>query len=227
MKNKFLFVLIIVLTFGFNAKSQWTNQFGSDHKWYHDIFFTDQDTGYTANWSGEIYKTVDGGINWTLKHSESFGSWGVSFQSPDTGFFVGSQGKIISTYDGGTTWSSITVGGANDLFDIDCPAKDTCFIAGNGVIIKTTDGGNNWQTIYTSIDWYMGIDFINSQIGYTIGNNITKTTDGGISWNIVNNSGGSKISCASENVCYVIKTADIISKTIDGRYYMDRFFIRK
>jgi photosystem II stability/assembly factor-like uncharacterized protein len=217
MKNKILLVFIIILVFGFNAKSQWTYQFGSDHKWYYNIFFTDQDTGYTANWSGEIYKTVNGGINWTLKHSESFGSWGVNFQSPDTGFFVGSQGKVISTYDGGATWNSINVGGANDLFSIDCPAKDTCFIAGNGIILKTTDAGNNWQTIYTSTDWYLGIDFISSQIGYAIGNKIFKTTDGGITWNIVNNSGGREISCATQDVCYAITSGNsVISKTTDG-----------
>ena len=60
------------------------------------IYFTDANTGYTANEKGWIYKTTDGGITWGYQDSGTTEDlYSVFFTGKDTGYIVGNSGIIL------------------------------------------------------------------------------------------------------------------------------------
>jgi photosystem II stability/assembly factor-like uncharacterized protein len=77
-------------------------------------FVTDK-TGWTGDGNGRLYKTVDGGENWSssgtlpMDYPQS-----IFFSDSTSGWIVGSgmsNGRILRTVDGGATWSEQKFGG--------------------------------------------------------------------------------------------------------------------
>ena len=74
--------------------------------------------------------------------------------------------------------------------------SNTGFAVAQGIIVKTNDGGLNWNA-YTEMNINTAlkkIQFIDSKIGYTFGNNgdngvLLKTTNAGLTWNNINYGG--------------------------------------
>jgi photosystem II stability/assembly factor-like uncharacterized protein len=116
------------------------------------VYFPETDTGYISGWDfssgGEwkcvIYKTTDGGAEWTVKLDEWSDSLvqlnSVFFTDVNTGFAVGGE-IIIKTNDGGNTWIRQYFLN-NYLTSVYFPDTDTGYVAGrDGTILKTTNGG--------------------------------------------------------------------------------------
>ncbi len=78
--------------------------------------FVNANLGYAVGTSGVLYKTINGGSNWTKTiidtNATSFSTnatlFSVHFTDTDTGYAVGSnmEGIIYKTVDGGTTWTN-------------------------------------------------------------------------------------------------------------------------
>jgi photosystem II stability/assembly factor-like uncharacterized protein len=78
--------------------------------------FVNANLGYAVGSSGVLYKTINGGSNWTKTiidtNATSFSTnatlFSVHFTDTDTGYAVGSnmEGIIYKTVDGGTTWTN-------------------------------------------------------------------------------------------------------------------------
>jgi photosystem II stability/assembly factor-like uncharacterized protein/murein DD-endopeptidase MepM/ murein hydrolase activator NlpD len=101
--------------------------------------------------------------------------------------------KIVKTTDGGLNWTNQTIDlyGEKSLTGIYFIDSSTGFICGrgvgsdtSGVIYKTTNGGTNWNAIYFGSNRLYDIKFLNTQLGYCVGENGTVlfTNDGGASW---------------------------------------------
>lgn len=142
------------------------------------VYFTDENIGYAVEYffpDGRIWKTINGGSNWTQMYVET----GILlsdmvFPNDSVGFAVGQTGTIIKTTDYGNNWTSQISGTTNPLTAIHCVDADTCYAAGaQSMIVKTTDGGNNWQPdtagITTTVLWD-GMHFPNADVGYVAGN---------------------------------------------------------
>ena len=78
----------------------------------HDMIFTTATTGYAAAELGQVWKTTNGGKNWTevLAAGGSYYFYGVEAAGSDvivSGFYDSSSvyGVIDISHDGGTTWS--------------------------------------------------------------------------------------------------------------------------
>ncbi len=118
---------------------------------FDDVFFTDENNGYMVG-EHNIYKTTDGGNNWTEQphYGEAFTS--ITFTDENNGFVVGKNNAIYQTNDAGNSWTNINSGNEkisklntnvkpdlNHIFFID---KNEGWIVGdNSTIYYTENGG--------------------------------------------------------------------------------------
>jgi len=139
---------------------------------------------------GGIIKTEDGGDNWDLvSGTESFLLWGINRVTDDILWAVGDFGTIVRSIDGGNTWEDKTIDSlASQGYAFrGCyfENKDTGWVVGDYRIIYTEDGGNSWALQRTATVRLYGIDFIDQNEGWVVGNNgtIFHTTNRGTNWN--------------------------------------------
>jgi hypothetical protein len=188
--------------------------------------------GFSSYTSLYLYKTANGGENWTSSIIPFSGSGPNSceylndstiimlvYNSGLGGYF------IIKSLNSGVNWSLISLPVSANLNTMNFKNQNTGFITTNyGSILKTTDAGLSWNVVNTGLAINIrDISFFNSLTGFAVGNNnstsvILKTTDEGNSW-IVNNSYPveyfSSVSCTDTNIVFVSGTNRLI-KSSDG-----------
>ncbi|HLA60111.1 MAG TPA: YCF48-related protein, partial [Puia sp.] len=148
---------------------------------------------YGDNTGGGLYKTTDGGNNWTSVFNvpsvpDNFYPY---FLNQDTGFVATNSGVFAGTTDGGLTWNTknnitnpSSSGTYNQLQFLN--AKDGYYGCHVGVM-KTTDGGQTWNNIMPGETGnnVNVIKFFDTQSGYYKGSTtIYHTTDAGQTWTI-------------------------------------------
>jgi len=168
---------------------------------FDDVFFLNENLGWAANgYYSAVYKTIDGGANWTLQTTgATLGGphyfRNIEFLDENIGFLGTLNQKFYKTIDGGTTWNLVTNISPNPdaICGLDCVGTSTVYGCGAyftpAHIIKSTDSGNTWQFIDMSAyaDALVEINFISENVGFVGGNKATggvilKTTDGGTTW---------------------------------------------
>jgi photosystem II stability/assembly factor-like uncharacterized protein len=179
--------------------AQWSKIECNKEDWLSSVFFTSPDTGYITNlYKNEIYKTVNGGLDWTVKHAGSAGIKSIRFLNKDIGFAVGNGGSILKTTDGGDNWLQQISGTAQPLASVFFISTDIGYVVGghnypaNRVILKTTDGGGTWAVLTQNNEpSLISCYFVNENTGYAVGDKeaILKTTDGGKNWSKQNSPG--------------------------------------
>lgn len=142
----------------------------------------------------KIYKTTNGGLNWTIKYSSFFGAINsIHFFSSDTAIAVGDpyQNKwtILRTTNAGEVWTPISnlidssgnIGWANSVTWF----QNIGLIGTkNNFIFKTTDRGNNWQKINILDSLTYSIVLFNNTFaisGHAVGK-IYRSYNGGNNW---------------------------------------------
>jgi len=98
----------------------------------------------------EIYKTTNGGLNWSVFTSFGFSSNCTEIEvSPfDNDVIYASWGAVMYvTTDGGANWTEITPGGYINYIDSHPDDPDRVIIAQSGEIKESLDGGMSWTTI--------------------------------------------------------------------------------
>jgi len=202
-KNSLLFIFIIIgnLISGFaHGQNKWKEQNIPLANRYDDVFFLDENVGFTINSEGGFYKTTNGGTDWlnTFTFKEYLRC--VEFIDPQIGFCGSLDSAFYKTNDGGNTWQNISTS-LNTPFSIPgiCAisiSENTIYAGGKwsgpGFVVKSTDDGNSWQ--YIGLDsltnGIVELDFINANVGFAAGKSnisseggvILKTIDGGITW---------------------------------------------
>lgn len=138
-----------------------------------DIAFVDPDTGWYGNGEGKLYRTVDGGENWT-KMADKPGTFirALGFLDAKVGF-IGNVGTdyypgvtdkqpLYRTDDGGATWAPVTADGIDrvaGICGIDILPVTRVFqgelqhshiihaagrVGGPAMMLKSLDGGASW-----------------------------------------------------------------------------------
>lgn len=133
----------------------WNKQLVDENLSISSFHFINENIGWVVGGNyGErnIFKTTNGGINWTLNQGASISYHSsyssVYFINENIGWIAGTyqygswyNSTIIKTTDAGNTWSAQnapnTVGISN-IFPIN---EDVCYAVGYDGIFKTTDGG--------------------------------------------------------------------------------------
>lgn len=189
----------------------------------------DTKTCYAAGSSGtanEVYKTTDGGTNWSAQSIGSSMSLRV-IQCPvdETTCYAVAYQKVIKTSNGGANWSVILSKPSIEMRALNCPLNSKiCYAGGvSGTMVKTVNGGMSW------VDQNVGTDDINSMICpgntdtcYAVGSAgvIRKTTNGGNDW-LAQTSGITDgltgISCTADSLtCLAVGSNGKILKTTNG-----------
>ncbi len=212
MKNKYyLTALFLSILYSVNAQFQWqaiTSITNTDNQRFDDVFFLDENVGWAANgFYADIYKTIDGGLNWVKQIDGNDLGTGlyfrnVEFLNANIGFIGTFQGKFFKTIDGGTNWSEVTNISPNPsgICGIDAVGSSTVY--GVGVfsepakLIKSINSGDTWTSTDMSAHAtaLVEVKFVDENLGYAAGKSATggiiiKTTDGGTNWTEIYNSG--------------------------------------
>lgn len=181
-----------------NSGVSWNQVYILDgHPRFDDVSFANQSigamVGLNQSLEGVIFRTGNGGIDWSVQYSSSSAILNsIDFSTASHGIVVGNGGKILRTSDGGLNWTDqgIIVPNLNDVFLVDSLIG---YAVGRfGVIIKTTDGGLNWTQLLSSTFYNLyGVAFSDANNGIAVGDSINvgvshglilKTTNGGATW---------------------------------------------
>jgi photosystem II stability/assembly factor-like uncharacterized protein len=146
---------------------------------------------------GEVYKSTDGGQNWT--HSSmtlDFGSGvtavEISPSNPLIVFAGGNKGVFRST-DGGSSWTNVlpqTNFGVNEIL-INPGNELLVFAATDKGLYSSSDGGTTWTQVYTSACFDIKCKTNNSNEMYLMKDNPSlliceffKSSNAGVTWQI-------------------------------------------
>ena len=110
------------------------------------ICYADQKTLFAVGIAGKVYKSADGGHNWTVKANLGGTLVGVDFANSSFGV-VGAEEHIYTTQDGGETWTNYSTGYE---FFFGCKAFEdgTAYLAGDDNIYFTDDFGQSYTPDY-------------------------------------------------------------------------------
>ncbi len=153
--------------------------------YYSNLTFLDENTGFLAGQSGgsgAIYKTNDGGENWSVIYGGSntiTDLYGFTFVSPQIGFASHSNGQIAKTTDGGATWRLINYTSNTEEFGqkITFVTAQVGYLSSyvrdgqKNILYKTTDGGETWAVDYKAENGIYDFVFSDSQNGYALMSN--------------------------------------------------------
>ena len=202
---KLILLCVLSMSLGLLAQPTWQNLpdavSNPNNQRFDDVYFLTDEMGWAANGAfASVYKTSDGGMNWTEQLSESdlsgnFYFRAIEFLNADVGFLGTLSDAFFWTQDGGDHWELVDnispypeaicgLNAVNNNTIYGCGAYFT-----PAYIIKSTDSGDSWT--YIDMSSYatalVDISFINESVGYAAGRNadgalILKTTNGGADW---------------------------------------------
>jgi photosystem II stability/assembly factor-like uncharacterized protein len=163
------------------------------------VDFVDDNTGWVTGGvagvggSTKIWKTTNGGANWTEQTQNYSGPVGVRVEmlNASTGYFCGVN-QIQKTTNGGDNWFYVTNGinvstTYNGFIALDV---NTVFASNSSAqVFGTTDGGANWANLnfpLTNIGTLFCTDWIDANTGMVAGifGTVGKTTNRGASWEL-------------------------------------------
>ncbi|HZW40471.1 MAG TPA: YCF48-related protein [Ignavibacteriaceae bacterium] len=192
---------------------------------FRKMFFLNADTGYLAGES--IYKTTDGGENWTQILSNSnglfykihfYGNYGMviweNIDSPGT--------TLFRTTDAGNSWSTSEYY-ENDLTDVFLINENNAIsISKFGKIYRTTNNGISWTKVYDNgTKRLSSITFFDQDNGFISSNSdgsILRTSNGGINWVSGNSNfaGLNDISYFNKNIATAVGNFGALFRTSDA-----------
>lgn len=209
MRLQQLFVFLITITLG--AQPTWQpvpNIFSNPNgQRFDDVFFLNENLGWAANgFYARVYKTTNGGLNWTEQLNENNipGNYyfrNIEFLNEDIGFLGTLNGTFFKTNDGGDNWAEVNnfPTNPNAICGIETVGSSTVYgcgaYFGPAHIIKSIDSGETWT--YTDMSSYANalveVLFLDEDTGFAAGRNdnggcVLKTIDGGATWTEIYNS---------------------------------------
>lgn len=148
--------------------------------WLRRFSFPVPDTGYCCGDIKTLYKTTDGGKNWSLIQVPFAPNLSaVDFPDSHTGYVSGANGFISKTTDGGISWAQLNSGTSLN-FENGLWASDpmNVYASGqSGVLLSTSDGGNTWGQEVTNTSSYLrGFCFLTTGNAFICGHDGTLLT---------------------------------------------------
>ncbi|GAB5400766.1 MAG: hypothetical protein Aureis2KO_23510 [Aureisphaera sp.] len=180
----------------------------------------DQNHIIVGSQTGGVWKTIDGGTNWTVL-TDSFinmdvYSLAIDPVDKDLYYWGSSSGLIFVSSDAGATWNQLVNLSGSDVNRILIDPTDTskifCSVESGG-IFRSTNGGTSWSGPITGEATGFDLEFKpgDTNTVYASGNRFYVSTNGGSSFSEVSSSFNSAqtkmiaVSPADANVVFVIE----------------------
>lgn len=188
-----------------NGGDNWNIQYSNDQRYMTSVFFINKMKGFVLGWEQEsnagtrIFKTLNGGINWTDNfYPDSINYLNkIYFLDSLRGWIGGFPNSLAYTTDGGNSWIHSTrdsaFGSSFPVYNFISFGNGNGFATGGyfdvaGVIWKTTDYGVSWTSMITGPEPIYAIHMFNEQNfiaaggDYEYGPSITRTNNAGENW---------------------------------------------
>ncbi|MEO8665329.1 MAG: YCF48-related protein, partial [Ignavibacteria bacterium] len=116
------------------------------------IYFIDDNNGFVCGDGGIVYKTVNGGIDWTPANTgiTAVDLNSISFLDWQTGIVVGKNGSVFVTVNGGTSWTPEAVGTTRNLLKVKY-FGDGIALTGEYGTLYVKPNGSLWSSVNTRI----------------------------------------------------------------------------
>lgn len=212
-----------------NGGDSWTKitQFGVG-TWLSDLHFFNKDTGYVVAYDKKVYKTSNGGYDWSLMFTANVSLKSIDFSDSNNGIIRGGiipNWAVYTTSDAGQTWPQVNK--PDDyIIDIEFYNHDLLLAAGIGYsVYKSTDQGTNWTNLLrlglgtgSRFNTISVLDTNTFLVAGSVGA-IYKTDDGGINWQSLTN--GTKknliaVDMLNSGLGFAVGEEGAIVKTSDG-----------
>ncbi|MBD3383476.1 T9SS type A sorting domain-containing protein [candidate division KSB1 bacterium] len=177
-----------------NGGGSWSKITGVTSSYLYDVKFLTGQIICTVGASGDIYRSVDAGVNWSPANSTNsfFDQFALDFADADSGIAVGMFGTIVRTTDQGQNWITVEKEGGGPyttkrLYDVDFADGLTGIVVGqDGTLLRTIDAGRTWSLILSGVftEDFLSVHFADPSTGYVVGEDglVLRTTDAGLSW---------------------------------------------
>jgi hypothetical protein len=152
---------------------------------------------YLGTEPGEVYKSNDGGQNWTCTSmGENFGSGVTAVEVHPSNpliVFVGGNSGIFRSSDGGSTWVNVMPQSNLNVNEILINSANTQIVlaATDKGLYRSTNGGSSWVSIYSQASFDIKENTANGSTLYLLKNNPSliicefyKSTDAGATWTL-------------------------------------------
>ncbi len=180
-----------------NSGEIWETQYfsGDGGPAFTSVYFIDELHGWVSGGDYGIYKTIDGGNNWSLvslnkskfnPNEESTVATSLFFINNYEGWFTYEDdynSGIYKTTDGGDSWIKVGSSGGSSIFFDD--NKLGWIVGKDGNILKSTDGGESWFSKKSGTVLNLNsVKFFDAAVGMCAGEGgtILVTSDGGENW---------------------------------------------
>ncbi|MBX7044784.1 MAG: T9SS type A sorting domain-containing protein [Ignavibacteria bacterium] len=150
----------------------------------YSLYFINENTGWVSTEPGSyiVYKTVNGGANWTAYNIGRAFSY-PCFINASTGWLM--YDSVYKTTDGGISYTTLGLA-PGVMYDYGFFNESSGWGIFYGMMYLTSNSGVSWNLFYTpNQSSQLGTaKFINPSTGVTMGENgiIAKTTNGGMNW---------------------------------------------
>ncbi len=115
------------------------------------IYFPESYLGYLVDEDGNVWKSEDGGYNWSATKITGQGLKDIHRIRPGELFVAGERGSVFKTEDGGNSWKNLSHKRYTftKVWSVENEeSADVFLLDALGNILVSIDGGEHWNTFY-------------------------------------------------------------------------------